>query len=101
VGNYYEVAGTQVNKYYYAGGSRFAMNAGGTLYYLLSDKLDSTSITTNYHGVEIQGASHHSRGRSSGWRLWPLNWIRPAVRCDALALTAEGVGSRSIIFQFQ
>ncbi len=45
MGNYYEVTGTQVNKYYYAGGSRVAMNAGGTLYYLLSDQLGSTSLT--------------------------------------------------------
>ena len=44
VGNYYEVAGTQVNKYYYAGGPRLAMCAGGTFYYLLSDQLGSGGI---------------------------------------------------------
>ena len=37
--------GTQLSKANYPGGSRVAMNAGGTLYYLLSDQLGSTSLT--------------------------------------------------------
>ncbi len=50
VGNYYEVSsvtgqGSSVTKYYYAGASRMAMNVNGTVTYLLSDQLGSTSIT--------------------------------------------------------
>lgn len=53
VGNYYEVTGQSITKYYYAGGSRVAMNAGGTVSYLLSDQLGSTSITADGNGTKI------------------------------------------------
>ncbi|MBL8061759.1 MAG: RHS repeat-associated core domain-containing protein [Anaerolineales bacterium] len=50
VGNYYEVTGSIVTKYYYAGAQRVAMRANGTLYFLLGDHLGSTSLTTNDSG---------------------------------------------------
>jgi hypothetical protein len=50
VGNYYEVSGSTVTKYYMAGTGRAAMRTGSTVYYLLSDQLGSTSITTNSSG---------------------------------------------------
>jgi len=50
VGNYYEVTGSTVTKYYYAGAQRVAMRQGTTLYYLLSDHLGSTSLTTDASG---------------------------------------------------
>ncbi|MBI5840803.1 MAG: RHS repeat-associated core domain-containing protein [Chloroflexi bacterium] len=50
VGNYYEVTGGVVTKYYYAGAQRIAMRRDGTLYYLLSDHLGSTSLTTDAGG---------------------------------------------------
>jgi hypothetical protein len=57
VGNYYEEVetdtGTQVNKYYYAGGQRIAMRTGNTLHYLFSDHLGSTSITTDASGNKM------------------------------------------------
>jgi RHS repeat-associated protein len=53
VGGYYEKTGSAVTKYYYAGGSRIAMRAGGTLYYLLADHLGSTNITTNASGGKV------------------------------------------------
>jgi hypothetical protein len=37
VGNYYENTGSTATKYYHAGGTRVAMQTGGTVYYLLGD----------------------------------------------------------------
>jgi RHS repeat-associated protein len=47
VGNYYEVSGTAVTKYYYAGAQRIAMSVGGAVYDLPSDQLGSTSIVVD------------------------------------------------------
>ena len=61
VGNYYEASGSTVTKYYYAGASRVAMNVNGTVSYLLSDQLGSTSVTTSSTGAEV------SRVRYTAW----------------------------------
>ena len=45
VGSYYEVTGSTVTKYYYAGSQRIAMRSSGTVYFLLGDHLGSTSLT--------------------------------------------------------
>jgi len=50
VGNVYEVTGSTVTKYYYAGSQRVAMRKGASLYFLLGDHLGSTSIITNGNG---------------------------------------------------
>ncbi len=50
IGNYYEVTGQIITKYYYAGSQRVAMRQGSTLYYLLSDHLNSTSLTLDASG---------------------------------------------------
>jgi YD repeat-containing protein len=47
IGNYYEKTNGGVTKYYYAGGQRVAMRSNGTLSYILSDHLGSTSLTTD------------------------------------------------------
>jgi RHS repeat-associated protein len=47
------VSGSTVTKYYYAGSSRVAMRSGSTLYYLLTDHLGSTSITTSATGTKV------------------------------------------------
>ncbi len=52
VGGHYEKTGSQITKYYYAGTSRVAMRVNGTLSFLLSDHLGSTSITTNASGTK-------------------------------------------------
>ncbi|MCP4592524.1 MAG: RHS repeat-associated core domain-containing protein, partial [bacterium] len=41
---------SRVTKYYYAGGRRVAMRAGGVVYYLHNDHLGSTSLTTDESG---------------------------------------------------
>jgi RHS repeat-associated protein len=48
-------------KYYEAGGQRVAMRENGTLYYLLSDHLGSTTIAANGNGTK------HSEQRYKAW----------------------------------
>jgi RHS repeat-associated protein len=54
IGNYYEytITGTEAitKSYYYAGATRVAMRDEGTLYFLLSDHLGSTSLTVDGNG---------------------------------------------------
>jgi RHS repeat-associated protein len=50
VGGYYEVQGSTVTKYYYAGAQRVAMRRGSEVTYLHGDHLGSTSLTTNEAG---------------------------------------------------
>ncbi len=47
VGDYYEVSGGVVKKYYSAGGQRIAMRDGGTLHWLLTDHLGGTAYTVS------------------------------------------------------
>ncbi len=62
VGNYYEVQGSTVKKYYYAGNVRVAENNGGTLYFLLSDHLGSTATTTDATGVRATELRYYPYG---------------------------------------
>ena len=48
-----DIAVSEVVKYYYLGGQRIAMRRGGTLYYLHSDHLGSTSVASNSAGAEV------------------------------------------------
>jgi len=50
VGSHYEVTGSTITKYYYAGTQRIAMRTNGTLNYLLGDHLGSTSLVTDSAG---------------------------------------------------
>ena len=52
-GKTYTPNGHSVTKYYYAGAQRIAMRVDGTLYYLLTDHLGSTSVTTDANGNKI------------------------------------------------
>jgi RHS repeat-associated protein len=60
IGNYYEVAGSTVKKYYYAGSQRVAMKAGTTLYWLLGDHLGSTAVT-------VSGTTETGEVRYTAW----------------------------------
>jgi RHS repeat-associated protein len=51
VGNYYEVTGGVVKKYYYHGSTRVAESSGGTLYWLLTDHLGGTNVTLTASGT--------------------------------------------------
>jgi hypothetical protein len=47
-GSHYEITGSTVTKYYFAGSQRVAMRVGSALTYLFSDHLGSTSLTTDF-----------------------------------------------------
>jgi RHS repeat-associated protein len=50
VGTHYEVTGSTVTKYYYAGSQRIAMRKDGTLNFIVGDHLGSTSLVTDASG---------------------------------------------------
>jgi hypothetical protein len=49
----WDVASNSMTRYYYAGSSRIAMRKNNTVYYLLSDHLGSTSLTTDQNGQSL------------------------------------------------
>ncbi len=62
VGNYYEVTGGVVKKYYYAGNVRVAENNGGVLHFLLTDHLGSTAVTTGDTGARVAERRYYPFG---------------------------------------
>jgi RHS repeat-associated protein len=74
VGNQYEVTGSTITKYYYAGAQRIAtlaphcvrcsagVRTNGTLNYLLGDHLGSTSLTTNASGQIVSELRYKAWG---------------------------------------
>jgi RHS repeat-associated protein len=62
VGSHYEVTGTSITKYYFAGTQRIAMRKDTTLYYLLSDHLGSTSLVTDAAGTVISQTRYKAWG---------------------------------------
>jgi RHS repeat-associated protein len=51
-----------ITKYYYAGSQRIAMRTNGTLQYLLSDHLGSTSLTTDAAGNKVSEVRYKAWG---------------------------------------
>ena len=77
VGNYYEVSSAPVSgvtKYYYAGASRVAMNVNGTVSYLLSDQLGSTSITADGNGNKLTELRYKAWGEIRYTSGTPTNY---------------------------
>jgi len=62
VGNYYEVTGSSITKYYYAGAQRIAMSKDGTLNFMLGDHLGSTSLVTDATGVVVSEIKYKAWG---------------------------------------
>jgi RHS repeat-associated protein len=62
VGGHYEVSGSTITKYYYAGAQRIAMRSNGTLNYLLGDHLGSTSLTTDAAGNKVSEERYKAWG---------------------------------------
>ena len=58
VGQYYEVQGSTIRKYYYLGGRRVALREGSTVYYLHVDHLGSTSLTTDSSQIVLAGSDY-------------------------------------------
>ncbi len=53
IGAHYEVKGSEITKYCFVGTQCIAMRKNGTLTYMLSDHLGSTSLTTSDTGVVL------------------------------------------------
>jgi RHS repeat-associated protein len=53
VGSHYQVSGSIITKYYFAGTQRIAMRTNGELNYLLADHLGSTGVVTDAAGTVI------------------------------------------------
>jgi RHS repeat-associated protein len=64
VGAHYEVTGSTITKYYYAGSQRIAMRTNGTLNYVLGDHLGSTSLTTNASGQVVSELRYKAWGET-------------------------------------
>jgi hypothetical protein len=69
--NHYEVINppgdnnTEINKYYYAGGTRVAMSDNGTIRYFVTDHLGSTTKLINTNGSEFSEVDYRSWGSDS------------------------------------
>ena len=61
-GAHYEVTGSTITKYYYAGAQRIAMRTGSTLSYLVGDHLGSTSLTTDAAGNKVSELHYKAWG---------------------------------------
>lgn len=62
VGAHYEVTGSQITKYYFAGAQRVAMRTRSTLHYLLGDHLGSASLVTDANGQVISEMRYKAWG---------------------------------------
>lgn len=72
IGAHYEVTGSTVTKYYFAGTSRIAMRkytvpSSMTVEYLLGDRLGSTSLTTDKNGVKTSEMRYKPWGEVRSW----------------------------------
>lgn len=63
-GPHYQHSGSTGTKYYYAGSVRIAERIGGTLYYLLTDHLGSTAVTTDANGAYVTELRYMPYGKS-------------------------------------
>ncbi|RME48062.1 MAG: RHS repeat protein, partial [Chloroflexi bacterium] len=71
VGDYYEKEGTIVRKYYSLGGVRVAESFNGVLYFLLTDHLGSTALTTTREGGRVGELRYYPYG------VWRYKWGAP------------------------
>ena len=86
VGNYYEVDGGTVIKYYYFGGRRVAVNRGGTLSYLHGDHLGSMSVATDAGGGNAQSQRFYAYGGTRpGANDLPTDYAFTGQRNEVLA----------------
>ena len=86
VGAYYEVTGSTVTKYYFAGTQRVAMRkytvpSSMAVEYFLGDHLGSTSITTDANGAKV------SEMRYKPWGETRYTWTAAISTTPAYALT--------------
>jgi YD repeat-containing protein len=91
VGDYYEVAGGVVKKYYSAGGQRIAVRSGGVLHWLLADHLGGTAHT-------LSGATETGEVRYKAFGVNPLHIGDDADELSLHRAAGRG-GARSLLLQ--
>ena len=64
VGSHFHVENGVIVKYYFDGAQRIAMRKNGTLSYILTDHLGSTSMTTNASGAMISEVKYKAWGET-------------------------------------
>jgi len=102
--NYYEVSGENITQYYYAGTQRVAMR-NGTLNFMLSDQLGSTSVTTDSSGqnpttLEYDpGAGHALPAKMETATIIrrPIIGIQDSVRSRALVCIFTRQGGMTLV----
>jgi len=62
VRTHYEVTGSEVTKYHYAGTQRIAMRQNGDLFFIIGDHLGSTSLVTDSNGAVISEVKYKAWG---------------------------------------
>jgi RHS repeat-associated protein len=64
VGSHFEWTGSTstMKRYIYAGGQRAGVLDGNAIYYLLSDQLGSTSVTSSYNGTKVAEVRYYPFG---------------------------------------
>ena len=87
---HYELTGSQVTKYYFAGATRIAMRkytipSSMTVEYFLGGHLGSTSLTTDANGAKASEMRYKPRGRSpfvvDGGETENVPRVFPRLRC--------------------
>jgi hypothetical protein len=83
IGNYSELTGSTVTKYYFAGASRIAMRKytipqSMTVEYLLGDHLGSTSLTTDANGTKVSEMRYCEASRRD--KPCPLRYTSGVLR---------------------
>jgi hypothetical protein len=62
VGTHYEVTGSEITKYYYAGSQRIAMRKDGVLNFIIGDHPGSTSLVTDANGSVVSEMRYKAWG---------------------------------------
>lgn len=95
IGNYYEISGSTIKKYYYAGSERVAMNDNGTLKYLLGDHLGSTSITADASGNKLGELRYKAWGETRyTWGTTPTSFRFTGQRSEESSIGLYYYGAR-------
>jgi RHS repeat-associated protein len=64
VGQHYEITGTEITKYYFAGSQRIALRKDGVLNFIIGDHLGSSSLTTDADGNELASMRYKAWGET-------------------------------------
>jgi hypothetical protein len=63
-GQHYEVTGSSITKYYFAGSQRIALRKDNALNFIMGDHLGSSSLTTDADGNELASMRYTAWGET-------------------------------------